>query len=539
MRIFKAVRRGNEAEVVRLLDTDPTLLEKQDAGDCRPLERAAQAGHLGVVKLLVLKGANINATGQWGRTALHWAAEKGRDEVAAFLLRMGARADILTRLHQRALWLAFEHHHLGVMHMLLERTWDRGLQEKKKMGWTPLMEACGHGDVGVVQSLVQGLGTQGLDETDRRGKTALHWAAMGGQEDIVACLLNKGAAAGIRDGLGRTPLIRAAESGHLGVVRILVQHSGAQGLGEMDERGRTALDWAAVGGHEEVVGFLLSTGQYADLWDPDRMTPFMLAARWGRVGVLTRLLEHVGREGLEEGDQDERTALHYAAQGGHEEMATFLLSRGALAHVRHQDRVGMTPLILSVSEEEEHVGVVRILLGEMEGEGLDARDVLGRTALHWAARWGHDDIMAMLLSEGAQASVGDGTRTTPLMVAGGSGQLCAVQMLVKHMGPEGLEERDTSGRAVLHWAAMMGHAEVVRTLLVAGADPTMTENGGRTPRALAEERLYLGCLGVFDVSIISVCRRPADWYLEKGCVLRLAMIHVDRHVYHDSRGAPL
>jgi hypothetical protein len=53
--IFRAVREGNEEEVIRLLDADPALLENREGDDGeRPLTWAALYGQLGVTTRYLL-----------------------------------------------------------------------------------------------------------------------------------------------------------------------------------------------------------------------------------------------------------------------------------------------------------------------------------------------------------------------------------------------------------------------------------------------------------------------------------------------------
>jgi uncharacterized protein YuzE len=55
------------------------------------------------------------------------------------------------------------------------------------------------------------------------------------------------------------------------------------------------------------------------------------------------------------------------------------------------------------------------------------------------------------------------------------------------MGAPGLEDRDDEGWTALLNAAYFGQDEVLRFLLLAGADHTITDKEGSTARALAEE----------------------------------------------------
>jgi ankyrin len=244
MDIFEAVQSGNEEEVSRLLDADPTLLEETDELLYRPLLLAAEAGQLGMVKLLVQRDADINASGAWRRTALHCAAQGGHDAIVDVLLSKGARADI--------------------------KAWK---------GMTPLMVAASRCRVSVVRMLLQHMGGEGLADGNDDGKTLLHWAAEGGSEELVVFLLGKGAPAISRTLCGETPLILAAYHGHMDVVQLLVQHMGGQGINEREVDGSTALHWATEGGYEKVIRYLLLNGAdptiAEDRWP--RRTPQALA----------------------------------------------------------------------------------------------------------------------------------------------------------------------------------------------------------------------------------------------------------------------
>ena len=55
---------------------------------------ACRNGHTAVAELLFARGANINAKGVFGGTALHWAAISGHKETVAFLVAHGADLSI-------------------------------------------------------------------------------------------------------------------------------------------------------------------------------------------------------------------------------------------------------------------------------------------------------------------------------------------------------------------------------------------------------------------------------------------------------------
>jgi len=90
-KIMAAARAGDVAEVKRLLEADPSLLNARDAEARTPLHHAASAGSKAVVELLLEKGAEVSPKDKWNLTPLERAALKGHQDVVAVL--MDAAAD--------------------------------------------------------------------------------------------------------------------------------------------------------------------------------------------------------------------------------------------------------------------------------------------------------------------------------------------------------------------------------------------------------------------------------------------------------------
>jgi len=78
-------------EIVRLLCDHGADIEASDNDGCTPLHFATLNGNISVVKELIeVRNADINARNVNGRTALRWAREEGKDDIAAFLVSHGA-----------------------------------------------------------------------------------------------------------------------------------------------------------------------------------------------------------------------------------------------------------------------------------------------------------------------------------------------------------------------------------------------------------------------------------------------------------------
>lgn len=83
-----------------LLDEAPEMVN-EDQGAGTPLLFEARMGDVGAVWLLLRRGANINARGPLGETALMWAAQEGHLEVLRVLLKGGADAEARNRSVRR------------------------------------------------------------------------------------------------------------------------------------------------------------------------------------------------------------------------------------------------------------------------------------------------------------------------------------------------------------------------------------------------------------------------------------------------------
>jgi ankyrin repeat protein len=152
------------------------------------------------------------------------------------------------------------------------------------------------------------------------------------------------------------PLLNAAVwEGHVDVVRLLLER-GAE-VNQANGYGNTALICAICRAHEEMVSILITSGA-----DPSRKshrghTALMHASSVGYVPVVRLLLRSMGGVGLNERDQDGRTALLDACTDGRAYVLRALLLAGADHTIADNDDT--TPL--QVAEEKEHHECVALL----------------------------------------------------------------------------------------------------------------------------------------------------------------------------------
>ena len=89
---------GDYANVKQFLDHNPSLINSLHSEELpdTPLHLAAWQGHVDIVRLLLDRGADVNARGDGGRTPLHYAAYWGHLDVVELLIEEGADVTLTT-----------------------------------------------------------------------------------------------------------------------------------------------------------------------------------------------------------------------------------------------------------------------------------------------------------------------------------------------------------------------------------------------------------------------------------------------------------
>ncbi len=151
-------------------------------------------------------------------------------------------------------------------------------------------------------------------------------AAFAGRTELVREALSRGGDANAKGADGRTGLMLAAFDGHTETLAALLD-AGAR-VDERDPFGRTALMYAASGPNEASVSLLLAHDADPNLVDSEeRFTALMYAAAEGQAANVRLLLEHGADASLV--DADGETALDFATQKGHGEVARILTGGGS------------------------------------------------------------------------------------------------------------------------------------------------------------------------------------------------------------------
>lgn len=364
--------------------------------------------------------------------------------------------------------------------------------------------------------------------SDGIGSTPLHFSAHRGHAAIVRALLDAGAELEARETASNsTPLHWAAEGGHAEVAEMLLD-AGAV-IDPVDAWfGLTPLGWATVvvwapPFHDDrpaVARLLLARGASHDIFSAvatgDEDSVRVLA---GDAALLHARLGYV---------MSSLAPLHLAVARGLPDVVRLLLALGADLETR--TLWGLTPLAVALGgKSREHAAIAAILraAGARSGDAsvalLEADEHALRAALvatetpprqvldallFVAAERGLANGASLLLAQGADADarirhvLGElPADVSPLHRAAEAGHEDIVELLLS-AGADTDPGKADGMPTPLHFAAGSGHAGIVRRLLASGADAGAVELGyGATARDWAEH-------GEHDeiVALLDACR---------------------------------
>ena len=276
-------------------------------------------------------------------------------------------------------------------------------------------------------------------------------------------------------------------------------------------RGYTALGTAVKHDHLDIVKLLLHHG--ASLRQGANGTkmvapPILVAAGEGNVAMIACLLE--ARSSIEAKGSKGETPLHCAVLSGHLSVVRYLISKGA--NVNSRENEGQTPLFRAdsrIAGGSDLDGIFRALV--KAGADIEARDSFGETALiryarrcflapakaildlganvnaesydgdsalGYATREGHEEMVRLLLSRRASVATSYGyPRLLDAVAAEKSRlQICTLFLDVGRANVNAVHP--ITGYTALHIAAASGDASVSRLLLGRGADISKRDNNG-------------------------------------------------------------
>ena len=383
--LWLAADNGSATMVARLLDAgaDPDAALRNGE---TPVMTASRTGNADAVRLLASHGADLDRReDSRGQTALMWAVAQSHHEIIDVLLAHGADVHARSRIRPRMMHAASTNasqYDQGVI-------WNRG-------GYTPLLFAARHGDVDAGRRLVDA----GADIEDRAptGASTLVVAAHSGHTAFARFALAAGADAN-DIGAGYTPLHAAVLRGDPELVTALL--AGGADPDTRLQKGtplrRAGQDWA-------IAPQLVSATPYWLAAYYQEAQLMRILATWGADPALTTLerreyvFERAGGVGPPHIAGGFQTPLLAAANGTHTRGRTFNSS------LRDPD-----------GEARAAYEAARVAIEH--GADVNRTDLAGTAPLHRAARRNYVALVELLVENGADLHLKDGSGATALTLA--------------------------------------------------------------------------------------------------------------------------
>ena len=328
---------------------------------------------------------------------------------------------------------------------------------------SPLADAVRAADVAAVGALLRDGADVNAAEPD--GMTPLHWAAQLDNLDAADLLIRAGAQVSAATRYGFTPLLLACTNGSTAFVERLLG-AGADVNAREEQKGQTALMWAAAENHVPVVSALIDAGAAVDARSKGGFTPLRFAVRRGHLKVVRLLLAAGANPNTRVMPEDPapstvpNSALALAILNARDDVALLLLERGAdanapdsrgsllhlLAWVRRPGAYIQVSYVMPPPNDAESLEVAASLLAH--GADPNARiaweetpyntagtvrqppdlligrnylSLVGATPFCLAAKHSDVALMRLLAANGADPLTPTAQQITPLMAAAGLG----------------------------------------------------------------------------------------------------------------------
>ena len=143
-----------------------------------------------VARMLEMRSIDVEAKGGvYGMTCLHVAADHGHLAICRLLLDKGAQVEARNSVDCTPLHFAAHYGHIEIVRLLCDHGTD--IEARDNSGWRPLHSAAYSGLISVVKELIEERNAE-INARNEDGRTALGLARQQNNEDVAAYLVSHG-----------------------------------------------------------------------------------------------------------------------------------------------------------------------------------------------------------------------------------------------------------------------------------------------------------------------------------------------------------
>ncbi|XP_045526340.1 ankyrin repeat domain-containing protein 27-like [Pieris brassicae] len=404
------------------------------------------------------------------------------------------------------------------------------INSRDSHGLTPLHVASIHGKAAIVESLID-MGAE-LNATDLNECSPLHYSASRGHQNALLLLLHSGADINKANIDKNSPLHVAVNNGHLNCVKALIyfaEHGRKQiNINCCNVNGNTPLHLAAKWGYEGIAKLLIENGAEPSLQNRNGKSAFDLAHNLKILQLLKsstpNLYEYIHitsldikklnlkyvnavsqkLQSLKLKSNDRNNASKTVDNLKRIERILQAISYGDIKLACFYMNINYENFINITSEIKESLchplcecpnckGIIQSSLSDFDVNFCDSN---GYTPLHFAARYGLDELCKILILNRANINIKNKKGQTPLHLAAIHNKTVALHYLLDNGA--NINVFDLSGNTALHDACAMGNIGATKTLLSFQPDLTMTNASEKTPLDVAKQKVHLTIIDLIE-----------------------------------------
>lgn len=461
----------------------------------RPIHFAAERGHLNIVKLLVEHKAPVNNKTIQNITPLHYAAFHGHFEIVKFLVENGAKTNCVAKpsiflksLPLDALRYAAFNGRLDIVEFLVSKAgnvsseiYTHAAELAASNGHTKIVSYFLEKDIKITKKLLEAAAKDfsifqlllnkkvNVKMLISNGFTLLHFAAQHGNIGIVKRLIELGAKVDseIDNYVLKSPLAFAIKGNHIAVVKLLIK------FGALIRKNEQSVKLLTLTLHEQnpiILEILLKEQVFIQ---SDLKTCLKIAVKSDYIDMIDIILKYVS---LSQDVKFGEELLQISVSNGYKTITKMLLSKGV--NVNNNICTNYDLTFLQIATMTDSFEMVKCLIEH--GADVNAKNLMGLDALHFAVRNCNSEIVNLLIHHGADvlAEEIEGRMPIEFAVANDDIKTAAVLIATKKIN---INRKVTGSFSLLHIAAQKGNLRMTKFLCEKGADMHIKNDYGSKP----------------------------------------------------------